>query len=144
MEVLGVRMERMIQTHTRRKTAATAVLVIDDEEIMRRIAAVFLGQEGMQVSTAEDGFAGLELAARQRFDCIVIDLVMPGMCLETMLPKISKLQPGVPIIVMSGLMDDTLGESLIKRGASGFIAKPLEPEELVAVCRAAVADRQLL
>jgi len=89
---------------------------MDDEEIMRRIAACFLGRHGMKVYGVEDGEAGLELAAHKAFDLILIDLIMPGMCVETMLLRLHELQPGVPIIVVSGLVDCELGASLIDKG----------------------------
>lgn len=116
---------------------ALSVLVIDDEAVLRRMVASYLSLHGMHVHTAEDGPHGITLVQNRQFDVVLLDLVMPAMGGEQVLEYLRNIRPEVPVVVLSGLLDDTLAEALLKAGAWGVIAKPLQLDRLLWTCRQA-------
>ena len=78
------------------------ILVVDDDDGIRKPLALFLKVCGYEVGTAEEGFAALELFQQQPFDLVILDLIMPEKeGLETMI-EMRRLQPDVKIIAISG------------------------------------------
>jgi CheY-like chemotaxis protein len=112
------------------------VVVIDDQEPIRRIVRRALEQAGHQVLDAEDGELGLQLLERHPVDVVVSDIFMPGMDGIQMLRQIRKQFPAVKVIVMSG--GDSSGMLDLRRdaellGAVKSLAKPFTTHEIVAV-----------
>jgi len=112
------------------------VVVIDDQEPIRRIVRRALEQAGHQVLDAEDGELGLQLLERHAVDVVVSDIFMPGMDGIQMLRQIRKQYPAVKVIVMSG--GDSSGMLDLRRdaellGAVKSLSKPFTTHEIVAV-----------
>ncbi len=78
------------------------VLVIDDEEDMRRVVDVMLKNAGHDTVLAVDGNDGLQKFEQQRFDLVVCDLFMPNREGIATLRELRRLDPAVPVIMMSG------------------------------------------
>ena len=109
------------------------VLIIDDEEDIRAIAAMSLSSlGGLEVSLAENGSAGLQLAAEQTPDVILLDYRMPDMDgLDTLAAL--RQQPstaGIPVIFLTASVSPSELEHLKEVGAHGAIAKPFDPMTL--------------
>jgi len=108
------------------------VLVVDDHEINRRITTLFLEPLGWQVATAPDGAQALECAQTQRFDLILMDMVMPVM---NGLEATAAIRAGdgpnrcTPIIAVSG--DDDSRRDWAALGVGTFLIKPVDPERLI-------------
>lgn len=113
------------------------ILVIDDDEAVRSVLTILLGQKNHQVTTAPDGRRGLTALDSDRFDLLIIDLFMPEMDgLETM-RLVRKDRPDLPIVVISGSgsrasMPDFLTMAT-KLGAVESIPKPFRPNELFEI-----------
>ena len=112
------------------------VVVIDDQEPIRRIVRRALEQAGHQVLDAEDGELGLQLLERPPVDVVVSDIFMPGMDGIQMLRQIRKQFPAVKVIVMSG--GDSSGMLDLRRdaellGAVKSLAKPFTTHEIVTI-----------
>lgn len=118
-------------------TRELSVLVIDDEAVLRRMVASYLTLHGLRVHTAEDGHRGLSLLSARTFDVVLLDLVMPSMGGEQVLETLTRMQPGVPVIVLTGLLEDDLAESLLAAGAWGVLGKPLQLDRLLEMCHEA-------
>ena len=109
------------------------LLVVDDVQTNVLLLKALLGREGYTILVASDGFQALELAARERPDLILLDVMMPGMDgfeVSTRLKNDEELKH-IPIIFLTAL-DDT--ESIVKGfklGASDFVSKPFRKEELM-------------
>ena len=109
------------------------LLVVDDVQTNVLLLKALLGREGYTILVASDGFQALELAARERPDLILLDVMMPGMDgfeVSTRL-KIDEELKDIAIIFLTAL-DDT--ESIVKGfklGASDFVSKPFRKEELM-------------
>jgi CheY-like chemotaxis protein len=80
----------------------TKILVIDDEQGIRDLLDTLLRRKGYDVVVAESGRQGLELFRRERPDVIVLDLKMPEMDGLTVLRQIKNLDPGKPVIILTG------------------------------------------
>ncbi len=80
----------------------TKILVIDDEQGIRNLLDTLLRRKGYDVVLAESGRQGLELFRRERPDVIVLDLKMPEMDGLTVLRQIQNLDPGKPVIILTG------------------------------------------
>jgi len=124
-----------------RHARPSRVLVVDDEEWMRDACGQILGQEGLEVMTADDGQTGLELASRHAPDLILVDLKMPGMDGIAYLGSVKALDPEVVAIVITGYATLEVAVEAMKAGAYDFLPKPFKPTELRAVVRRGVEHR---
>ena len=113
------------------------ILIIDDEKDIRTSLAGILEDEGYQVLSAESGADGIEYAAQELPDLVLLDIWMPGMDgLET-LEKLKKLLPQVTVIMISGHGTIETAVRATKLGAFDFIEKPLSLEKvLISVANA--------
>jgi DNA-binding response OmpR family regulator len=107
------------------------VLVVDDESRIIKFLDVKLKASGYEVLTASNGAEALAMVQTQEPDLIVLDVIMPGMDGFETLKQIRALS-AVPVIILSaveGNMDKIKG---LKLGADDYLAKPFNPDELVA------------
>jgi CheY-like chemotaxis protein len=107
------------------------ILVIDDEEHIRRMIRITLEASGYDVGEASDGQEGLQLYGDgSSWDLVLLDQRMPGMDgLET-LSKIKQLDPGARVIMATAYASIELAVDAMKLGASDFVRKPMTPELL--------------
>lgn len=111
------------------------VLLIDDDTGIRHVTERMLGCHGYQVITAPDGESGLVEFRRQRERiCLVIcDQMMPGMSGAAVLTEIHREAPALPLIAMSGLVEDVNIPDA--QGAVTLLNKPIEAKRLLSVVR---------
>lgn len=121
------------------------VLIIDDEENIRRVTRLTLEAARYEVGEAEDGERGLEaFGDGSRWDAVLLDQRMPGMDgLET-LRRIKGLQPGARVIMMTAYASIELAVDAMKLGASDFVRKPMTPETLRGAVAAALSKQSRL
>jgi PAS domain S-box-containing protein len=113
------------------------VLVVEDEESVRRTAARGLREAGYQVLEAESGKEGLDLVAgsTQRIALVLTDVVMPGMSGRELAAALAELLPGTPVLFTSGYTDsEIVGRGLLAPGAA-FLPKPFTVHALVRAVR---------
>ena len=113
------------------------ILVIDDDPIVRHTIQAILEEAGHSVTCAEDGRRGLAAFRRNRPDVVVTDIIMPEKeGIETIL-ELRRIWPEGRIIAISGggrtEQKDGFLRVAIGCGADAVLAKPFEPEELVAL-----------
>ena len=114
------------------------ILVIDDQEPIRRIVRRALEQAGHEVFDASDGAMGMEMLARHAADVVISDIFMPGQDGILTLRQIRKEFPDVKVIVMSG--GDSTGMLDLRRdaellGAVKSVQKPFSAREIVELVR---------
>lgn len=107
-------------------------MLVDDEEEFLRTLSQRLEMRGLKVTGATRGEVAVDLADKQNFDAIVIDLAMPGMDgLET-LKKIKESHPDAEIIMLSGQGSIKTSIEAMKLGAEDFLEKPVDMKELLS------------
>ena len=122
---------------------APHLLFVDDEPALRALMAERLAEEGYEVVQADSGERALELLAQFAFDIVVTDLRLPGVDGSRVIEEACERYPGIVVIVITGF--GTLKDAVdaIKRGASDFIAKPFQFDELTHVLHKAIEQRRL-
>jgi len=110
------------------------VLVIDDEEIVRSIAASILIECGYDVISADGGREGITLFEEnpQRFDIVLLDMAMPGLSGKEVYLELRKIKADVKVLLSSGFRQDSRVEETLALGINGFIQKPYSMAELSA------------
>jgi two-component system OmpR family response regulator len=110
---------------------AYQILVVDDHKDIRDLLQRFLQQHGLRVSTAADGAAMEKLMATQRFDQIILDLMLPGKDGITLCREIRSTS-NVPIIMLTALGEEIDRIVGLEVGADDYVPKPFNPRELLA------------
>ena len=109
------------------------VLIADDEALVSKVIARQIARRlGAQVAEVTDGQAALDLLARESFDVLITDMIMPGLHGLELLQTIVSRHPKLRIIVITGYPENFPYVDVINAGASDFIGKPHNPEELEA------------
>jgi PAS domain S-box-containing protein len=118
-----------------------AILVIDDEEIVRQMARQALEYYGYNVLLAENGERGLEVFRHNadRILCVVLDMTMPVMSGEATLPLLKSLRADIPVILSSGFSEAEAMQRLQGKGLAGFIQKPYRASDLSRKVKDAIA-----
>ena len=119
------------------------VLFVDDETALRTLMAERLKERGFEVVEAESGEQALELLDQFAFDIIITDLRMPGIDGGRVIEAAVGRYPGIIAIVITGYGTVKDAVDAIKRGASDFIAKPFQFDELMHVLQKALEQRRL-
>ncbi len=117
------------------------ILVVDDEEDVRKFLSMALQEAGFKVVTASDGFEALEQVKKQKPSLISLDLVMPkrsGVKFYRDLNK-NKEYSSIPIIIVTGHARDDLGRSDLKEltmsGPGIYLEKPIKPDNYIAAIK---------
>jgi len=113
------------------------VLIVDDSISMRKLVQGTLEEAGHTVTAAEDGAVALGIAQSDGFDCVVTDVNMPNMDGLTLLGELRKLGSFkfTPILVLTTEMDPEKKADAKQKGATGWLVKPFNPEQLLATLK---------
>ncbi len=111
------------------------VLVIDDEKHVRSVAKIALEDAGFQVLTAADGAQGVAMFASHADDvrAILLDLLMPDMDGDEAFAALREVRADVPIVLSSGLGEESAVGRFLDKGLAGFLKKPYHLDELVTL-----------
>lgn len=119
------------------------ILVVDDEENLRRVTQLKLQQAGYEAMTAPDGRQALEMLARHPRDLVLTDLKMPGMSGIDLLRKIKEEYPEVVVIVITAFGTIESAVEAMRLGAYDYIIKPVNAEALRLVISRALEHHRL-
>jgi len=122
----------------------TAVLVIDDELVVRNSCRKILAEEGYKVILAENGREGLEKAQMGIGDVILVDLKMPDISGMEVLKAIKLKFPHKPVIIITGYSTVSSAVEAMKLGAFDYVPKPFTPDELSLTVHKALEKKKLL
>jgi signal transduction histidine kinase len=113
------------------------ILLVDDEELVRRSARRVLEKIGFRVLEAVNGSEAVELVAseRERISLVILDVIMPVMDGAEAFLRIRQIDPQIPVLVSSGYSREGKVDELLQRGASGFIEKPYDLAKLADYVR---------
>ena len=102
------------------------LLVVDDEESIRKALRKFLIQQGYEVATAATGEEALAVLQRQKVTCILLDVNLPGINGVELVPQIMDLEPTVAILMLTAVNDATSAALCMQRGALDYLIKPID------------------
>ncbi|MFN3396104.1 MAG: sigma-54-dependent transcriptional regulator [Thermodesulfovibrionales bacterium] len=120
------------------------VLIIDDDEIIRKSCEKVLSPEGYIVVSAQSGREGLKLLSNKPFDLVLTDLRMPDMNGIDVLKKVKEMGPDIEVIIITGYGTIKSAIEAIRYGAYDYVEKPFSPEELLNVVRRSLERRNLI
>ena len=118
------------------------VLFVDDEELIRKIASQMLTADGYNVLTAADGDEGLALfqAEGESIQCVILDLVMPGLNGIQLADAIAEIDPGVGQILTSGYGEEEIRKRFGSLRRRVFIRKPFSAAILLETVKRVIPE----
>lgn len=118
------------------------VLIIDDELSMCRLLEKFLSKEGYNVEATISGKQGLNLLKDQFYDIILCDYRLTDITAEELFEKIKTNSPDSVVIFITGYANLNIAVNLIKDGAYHYLAKPLNPDELLEIIQQSLSEKK--
>src|SRR5919108_4399104 len=123
---------------------ALRVLVVDDHELFRTGLRALLEEEGFVGADSPSGEAALAVLPAFQPHVVVMDLNMPGMSGIEATARVLEAMPGTAVLMLTINRDDERVLAAVRAGASGYLLKDAELDEIVAGVRAAAAGRPVL
>ncbi len=120
------------------------VLLVDDEDELRRSTAQALDLEGLSVEQCANAERALDFVTQGFNGVVLTDIRMPGMDGMTLMGRIREIDPDIPVIVVTGHADVQLAVRAMREGAYDFIEKPFNTRHLAEMAKRAMDRRQLV
>ena len=120
------------------------ILVVDDEKPIREVMKEFLERgQSYRVLTAQDGFEALQIIAKEKIDCCLTDISMPGVDGLELTERIQAMDNTIPVVVMTGYPSLDSAIRTLKNGVVDFLIKPVKMEQLSMVIERTMRERAL-
>lgn len=123
-------------------TAQTRILIVDDEEIVRRSYLRALSGARCSVTETTNGSEALEMMGNQEFDVVLLDQRMPGMDGMSVLRTIKARWPESEVVMITGYPAVESAKEAAMLGAYDYLAKPVGPDEVIGAANGAVAHKR--
>ena len=124
-------------------TLSMQILVVDDEETICEALAAWFAKDGHRVDTANSGMQALERLEQKVFDVYLVDIKMPGMDGLEFLAKLKEKQPDASVIMITAHGSIQTAVEAMKRGASDYLCKPFDPDELSLLMERVLSNKAL-
>ena len=119
------------------------ILIVDDDDVTRKILTRLLRKEGFHVSTANTGGAGLTLLSKTPCDLVMTDLVMEDVNGLELLTRVKRQFPDIEVILITGYASIPTAIEAVKKGAYHYLEKPIRPDEMIHLARQAIEKKRL-
>lgn len=119
------------------------ILIIDDDESIRKTITNYLKRQGYEVYSAADGSSGTEIARDEQVDLVISDIRMPGMSGMDVLEKVKAMDEHIQVILITAHDDMHSTVMAMQKGAYDYIEKPLEIERLKIAVKRALENKRL-
>jgi len=119
------------------------VMVVDDEETICEALSAWFAKDGYQVETAFSGFDALARIQDKAFDVYLLDIKMPGMDGMELLSRLKEKQPDAMVIMITAHGSIQTAVEAMKLGASDYLCKPFDPDELSLLMERIMATKAL-
>ncbi len=120
------------------------ILVVDDEEKIRKILKVMLSLKGHKVEEADNGLQALSLIKENPYDLVIADIKMPEMDGLELLEKIKELDYPVPVVFITAYATVDSAVEAMKKGAVDYISKPFDEERILLTVERALGVSRIL
>ena len=124
--------------------AERAILIVDDEETQRKVLAGFLRKRGFEAVQAASAEAAVAEASARTIDLVLTDLRMPGRTGIDLVDDLRRVNPEVPVIVMTAFGTVATAVEAMKRGAADYLTKPIDLDELEVLIARTLERRALV
>ncbi len=131
-----------LRTVNRAGTNHSRVLIVDDDAEVRDALGLFLAGQGHECEFAEDAAAALRVVARGSVDAVVSDVRMVGMNGLELLDRLQRMNPALPVVVITAMGGIHDAVDAMKRGALQYMTKPCDPAELAMILAGAIEERR--
>jgi len=118
----------------------TLIMVVDDDENIRKLLEKFLRKEGHTVISAQGGAEALQKMTAKP-DILLLDIMMPDMQGFKVLDQVKEMSPATDVIMMTGLDEHAVGVESLRRGACEFVTKPVDLEHLARIINLRILER---
>jgi two-component system nitrogen regulation response regulator GlnG len=119
------------------------ILVVDDEEEIRKILTQILEKDGIKVITAPDGDQAIQKIFFDTPDAVLLDIRMPGLNGMEVLKKIKEIDDDLPVVLVTAYADIHQAVEAMKVGAFDYLSKPFDNDEVVRITRRVLAEGKL-
>ena len=117
------------------------ILVVDDDEFVRNLVRVILKRAGYDADAAGDGSEALAKIGEQRYDLVMLDLMMPRVDGLQVISQLDQSDDDMPPIVVMTAADDTMVERIPRQLVKAVIRKPFDVSELTSLVAGAIEAR---
>lgn len=117
------------------------ILLAEDDKGLSRSVDILLTLEGYQVISVYNGEEALNQLCTQKYDLLITDIVMPQLNGIELINQIRMISPDLPIIVVSGNLNETYAAELKRAGVQAILPKPIHPDLFRRAIRKALANR---
>jgi DNA-binding NtrC family response regulator len=118
-----------------------SVLIVDDEEVVRRAHRRSLEPIDCRTRAAADGQEAIQAMEEQASDVILLDIRMPGLDGMDVLKTIKSRWPDSEVVIITGFPDITAAKEAVRLGAHDYIAKPVGPDEILKAANDAMTQK---
>ena len=108
-----------------------SILVVDDSLLIRRALIKMLNAGNHDVIQSYGGSDALEKISKNKIDCVLLDLMMPGMDGFEVLQNLKKKRPHIPVIIVSSQNKEAIRNKCFELGAVDFLNKPPQENDLL-------------
>ena len=106
------------------------ILSIEDDPHVQKLVAIFLASKGYKVIIANTGANGLSILKKTDIDLVLLDIILPDMTGLEVLNHIKQIKPALPVIMLTGLIQEEVWKKAMQAGAVDYITKPFNSEQL--------------
>jgi DNA-binding NtrC family response regulator len=118
------------------------ILIVDDEEVVRRSHLRSLESAGCNAQVAGDGKEAIRVMEQQPFDVILLDLRMPGLDGMDVLKTIKERWPDSEVVVITGYPTIESAKESVRLGAFNYLAKPVGPDDVIKAANDAITQKR--
>lgn len=119
-----------------------SILIVDDEEIVRRSHLRSLADSGCYTEAAEDGNKAIRVMEQHPFDVVLLDLRMPDLDGMDVLKTIKNRWPECEVVVITGYPTIETAKEAVRLGAQNYIAKPVGPDDVIKAANEAMTHKR--
>jgi DNA-binding NarL/FixJ family response regulator len=120
------------------------IAIVDDHALVRAGLQQYFAEQGdfLVVAEAKNGQEALEIVRQGKLDVVVLDISMPGQSGVDVLAGIRARAPDLPVLILSAFAEQHYATTLLRQGASGYLNKDCDPEEIVKAIRTLARGRK--
>jgi len=122
----------------------TAILVVDDEQAVRDVLSEGLQDSGYRCASASNGSDALELLKTDQYSLVLSDIDMPKMDGVKLLQAVKQLSADIEVVMITGVVDVEVAVRAIRMGASDYLTKPFNLDQVRITVERALEKRRLI